>query len=61
MTNLGTPVACSRENQPHAGLLVMPPRMTFLVSMSHSGTFSPSRAREGSAFTWDTSWLPGEQ
>lgn len=61
MTSLGAPVPHKGESQPQAGLLVMPSRMTLLMALSHPGTFTPGRAGGGSAFTWDTSLLAGEQ
>lgn len=56
-----TPVPFMGESQPRVGLLVMPARVTVLMAMSHPKTFAPSRAGGGSAFTWVTCWLAGEQ
>lgn len=56
-----TPVPCMGESQPRVGLLVMPPRVTVLMAVSHPDTLAPGRAAGGSAFTWLTCWLAGEQ
>lgn len=61
VTSSGTPAPRRGESQPRAELLVMPPLMTLLMAMSHPSTFTLSRVEGGSAFTWDTFLLAGDQ